>query len=187
MARFSAGLLPYRRTPAGIEVFLVHMAGPYWAHKDEGAWSIAKGEYHPDAEDPWAVARREFAEEVGRAAPHGPVVDIGEHRMPSGKRVRVFAVETDEDLAFVSSNLFEMEWPPRSGQMQEFPETDGAAWFDLPTALVKVVSGQVPILEAFAKTVGCVRSARPGWRSAPAMSRGRSRTGPASGPDRILL
>jgi predicted NUDIX family NTP pyrophosphohydrolase len=149
MARFSAGLLPYRNGPAGVEVFLVHMAGPYWQHKDEGAWSIAKGEYDPGVEDPWAVARREFAEEVGRPAPQGPAVDLGEHRMPSGKRVRVFAVETDEDLAFLSSNLFEMEWPPRSGRMQQFPETDGAAWFDLPTARMKLVSGQVPVLDLF--------------------------------------
>ena len=80
-------------------------------------------------------------------------MDLGEHRMPSGKRVRVFAVETDEELAFVSSNLFEMQWPPHSGRIQEFPETDGAGWFDLATALVKVVAGQVPILEAFAEAV----------------------------------
>lgn len=136
-----------------MEVFLVHMSGPYWAHKDDGAWSIAKGEYDPAIEQPEAVARREFAEEVGRPAPSGECRDAGEFRMPSGKRVRVFAVETDDDLSFVSSNLFTMEWPPRSGRMQEFPETDAAAWFDLETAQVKLVSGQVPVLAALAKAV----------------------------------
>ena len=110
-ARHSAGLLPWRRTAIGVEIFLVHMAGPYWAHKDDGAWSIAKGEYDPATEDAWAVAQREFGEEVGMPAPLGEPRDIGEHRMPSGKRVRVFVVETSEDLHFVSSNLFEMEWP----------------------------------------------------------------------------
>jgi predicted NUDIX family NTP pyrophosphohydrolase len=148
MARFSAGLLPYRRTDGGLEVFLVHMAGPYWAHKDEGAWSVAKGEYDPQVEDAWDVACREFEEEVGLPAPAGDVVDGGEHRMPSGKRVRVFALATRADLRFVSSNLFTMEWPPGSGAWQEFPETDGAAWFDLGTASRKIVSGQRALLAA---------------------------------------
>ena len=144
--RHSAGLLPWRRTAIGVEIFLVHMAGPYWAHKDDGAWSIAKGEYDPETEDPWAVAQREFGEEVGLPAPGGEPRDIGEHRMPSGKRVRVFLVETSEELHFVSSNMFEMEWPRGSGTIAEFPETDDARWFDLATAGRKLVSGQVPIL-----------------------------------------
>lgn len=149
MMRFSAGLLPFRRSDDGLVVFLVHMAGPYWAHKDDGAWSIAKGEYDPEAEDPWQVAQREFTEEVGLAPPPGPRIDIGEHVMPSGKRVRVFAVQTSVDLRFVSSNLFEMEWPRGSGQMAQFPETDGAGWFDLDSAEQKIVSGQRGILAQF--------------------------------------
>ena len=145
--RYSAGLLPWRRGEHGVQIFLVHMAGPYWAHKDDGAWSIAKGEYDPEFEDPWAVAQREFCEEVGIPAPPGESRDIGEHRMPSGKRVRVFLVETSQDFRFVSSNLFEMEWPRGSGTIAEFPETDDARWFDLETAGRKLVSGQVPILD----------------------------------------
>ena len=147
-ARHSAGLLPVRHTPTGPEVFLVHMAGPYWAHKDAGAWSIAKGEYDPITEEPWQVAVREFGEEVGMPAPDGPVTDVGEHRMPSGKRVRVYLVETTDDLRFVSSNLFSMQWPPGSGNFQDFPETDGADWFTLDEAAGKLLSGQVPILAA---------------------------------------
>ena len=147
-ARHSAGLLPVRHTPAGPEIFLVHMAGPYWAHKDAGAWSIAKGEYDPATEEPWQVAVREFGEEVGMPAPEGPVSDIGEHRMPSGKRVRVFVVETTQDLRFVSSNLFAMEWPRGSGRLEEFPETDGAQWFPLDEAARRLVSGQPAILTA---------------------------------------
>ncbi len=152
--RFSAGLVPVRRSADGLEVFLVHMAGPYWAHKDDGAWSIAKGEYDPTVEDARVVAAREFEEEVGRPAPGGEWLDAGETRMPSGKCVRAFAVETDEDLAFVSSNLFDMEWPPHSGQMQQFPETDNAQWFTLEDARVKIVSGQRPILEAVNSVIG---------------------------------
>ena len=148
--RHSAGLLPWRRAAQGVEVFLVHMAGPYWAHKDDGAWSIAKGEYDPVVEDPWEVAQREFDEEVGLPAPSGEPMDIGEHQMPSGKRVRVFLVQTDQDIHFVSSNLFEMEWPRGSGTIASFPETDDARWFDLDTARRKLVSGQTPILELVA-------------------------------------
>lgn len=151
--RFSAGLLPYRYGRAGVEVFLVHMAGPYWAHKDEGAWSIAKGEYDPATEDPWQVAQREFSEEVGVPAPDGTPEDLGEHRMPSGKRVWLFAVLTEVDLTFVSSNLFDLEWPPGSGVVRQFPETDGGAWFDLPAAAVKISSGQREILAHFAAAV----------------------------------
>lgn len=145
--RHSAGLLPWRRGAYGVEVFLVHMAGPYWAHKDDGAWSIAKGEYDPDHEDPWQVAQREFGEEVGLPAPPGDPTDIGEHLMPSGKRVRVFLVQTDQDLHFVSSNLFEMEWPRGSGVIAHFPETDDARWFPLEDSRRKLVSGQVPIVD----------------------------------------
>ncbi len=143
-AKFSAGLLPWRPGP---EVFLVHMAGPYWAHKEDGAWSVAKGEYDPAVEDPREVAAREFAEEVGMPAPVGQWLDLGVIRMPSGKRVRTYAVATEADLHFVSSNLFELEWPPGSGQVQQFPETDRAQWWDLTRARTKLVAGQLPILD----------------------------------------
>ena len=151
--RYSAGLLPYRTTGSA-EIFLVHMAGPFWAHKDDGAWSVAKGEYDPTTEEPWQVACREFEEEVGVPAPAGEVLDVGEHRMPSGKRVRVFAVRTDADLRFVSSNMFTLEWPHGSGEYREFPETDGAAWFDLATAQRKIMTGQRGILAAFTALQG---------------------------------
>lgn len=130
------------------------MAGPYWAHKDNGAWSIAKGEYDPTTEDPRAVAAREFQEEVGRTVPAGEWLDAGETAMPSGKRVRTFVVETDEELAFVSSNLFDLEWPPHSGHMQQFPETDNAAWFTIEVARVKIVSGQRQILQVVGDVMG---------------------------------
>ena len=153
-ARHSAGLLPMRRTTGGVEIFLVHMAGPYWAHKDVGSWSIAKGEYDPACEDPWQVALREFGEEVGMPAPEGPVTDLGEHRMPSGKRVRVFLVETTQGLRFASSNLFSMEWPPGSGRLEQFPETDDAAWYSLEEAASRLVSGQLAILAAVRAFLG---------------------------------
>lgn len=148
--KYSAGLLPYRRTAGVVEVFLVHMAGPYWAHKNDGAWSIAKGEYDPLTQDAWEVAQQEFFEEVGMPAPAGERTDLGEYRMPSGKRVRVFALRTAATLRFITSNPFEMEWPPGSGRMQQFPETDDAAWFGLDEAAVKIVRGQREIMSALA-------------------------------------
>jgi predicted NUDIX family NTP pyrophosphohydrolase len=150
---FSAGLVPFRSTDAGLVVFLVHMSGPFWAAKEDGAWSIAKGEYIPGEEEPRQVARREFMEEVGRPPPHGTYLDLGETRMRNGKRVRAFAVETDEELSFVASNLFTMEWPPGSGHMSEFPEVDRADWFTVAEARVAIVPGQQPILEEFVRVV----------------------------------
>lgn len=146
--RFSAGLLPYRSTDQGAEVFLVHMAGPIWGHRDDGSWSLAKGEYEPGLEDPADVAAREFTEEVGIPVPSGDWVDLGDVYMPrSHKTVRTYAVATAEHLAFVSSNLFEMEWPRGSGRIQQYPETDGAAWFSLAKSRSKILSGQLPILD----------------------------------------
>lgn len=146
--RYSAGLLPYRIRPSGPEVFLVHMAGPIWGHKDDGAWSVAKGEYNPEIEDPVEVAAREFAEEVGSPPPQGEWRDLGEiHMSRARKYVRTFAVATDEHLRFVSSNLFKMEWPPHSGQFRQFPETDAAAWFDTAVARQKLLTGQRPIID----------------------------------------
>ena len=153
--RYSAGLLPYRSSPDAPEVFLVHMAGPFWGHLDDGSWSLAKGEYDPEVEDPRDVAAREFTEEVGIPVPHGDWADLGEVYMPrSHKTVRTYAVATDDDLTFVSSNMFEMEWPRGSGQIQQFPETDDAGWFDLELAKRKILSGQLPIIDLLAEHLG---------------------------------
>ena len=145
----SAGLVIHRRRPGGpgTEVLLVHPGGPWWAGRDDGAWSIPKGEYGPD-EDPLGVARREFLEELGLDPPEGEVVDLGEVRQAGGKRVRAWALAGDLDVAVIRSNTFEIEWPPRSGTMRVFPEVDRAAWFPLEVAKTKVLSGQVPLLES---------------------------------------
>ena len=143
----SAGLLLYRVRDGAPEVLLGHMGGPFWARKDERAWSIPKGEYGDD-EDPLAAARREFVEETGSPPPDGEAVPLGEVRQSGGKRVVAWALEGDLDPATVRSNTFVMEWPPRSGRQQEFPEIDRAAWFDLDAARRKVVKGQVPLLDA---------------------------------------
>lgn len=137
----SAGILLYRRGDHGIEVLLGHMGGPFWARKDERAWSIPKGEYGP-GEDPLTVARREFEEEIGMPVPATEFVELGEVRQSGGKQVSVWAALGDLDASTTVSNTFELEWPPRSGRLQQFPEIDRAAWFDLATADTKVVSAQ---------------------------------------------
>ena len=144
--RTSAGILLYRMAPAGPEVLLGHMGGPFWARKDDGAWSIPKGEHGPD-EEPLAVARREFAEELGSPVPTAALIPLGELRVTSGKALTVWAGEGDLDAAAAVSNTFELEWPPRSGRVQEFPEIDRAAWFGLDEARAKLVKGQVPFLD----------------------------------------
>jgi len=146
VARTSAGILLYRRRPAGPEVLLGHMGGPFWAKKDDGGWSIPKGEHGPD-EDPLAVARREFEEELGSSVPTQELVPLGALRVTSGKVLTVWAAEGDLDAAAAQSNTFTVEWPPRSGRLQEFPEIDRAAWFGLEEARSKLVKGQVPFLD----------------------------------------
>jgi len=146
MPETSAGIMLFLRRPAGIEVLLVHPGGPYWARKDAGAWSIPKGLHEPD-EDPEAAARREFAEETG-LAPEGALIHLGAFRQPSGKLLVAYAGEGDFDPGRLVSNVFSIEWPPRSGRMQEFPEADRAAWFAPAEARLKLLKGQVPILEA---------------------------------------
>jgi predicted NUDIX family NTP pyrophosphohydrolase len=146
MPKRSAGLLLYRRRAAGPEVFLVHPGGPFWAKRDAGAWSLPKGEYSP-GEDALAAARREFAEETGLRLEGEPVA-LGSFRQSSAKTVDVWALEGDVDPVRLRSNTFTMEWPPRSGRMQELPEVDRAAWYALPEAARKLVKGQVVILEA---------------------------------------
>ena len=154
----SAGLLLYRRRQGRIEVLLGHMGGPFWARKDERAWSIPKGE-HPEAEDALAAARREFAEETGAPPPDGPTLDLGEVRQSGGKRVTAWAVEGDLDPAAVKSNTFLLEWPPRSGRRQEFPEIDRAGWFDLDTARRKIVKGQVALVDRLEERLSATEEA----------------------------
>jgi len=140
VAKRSAGLLPYRWRQGRLEVFLVHPGGPFWANKDQGAWSIPKGEYGPE-EDPLEAARREFQEETGFPAV-GKLVPLTPQRQPSGKIIAAWAIEMDLDPAALRSNTFQLTWPPHSGQIQEFPEVDRGAWFDLPTAREKIQPGQ---------------------------------------------
>ncbi|HTW13000.1 MAG TPA: NUDIX domain-containing protein [Solirubrobacteraceae bacterium] len=142
----SAGLLLHRVRDGQIEVLLAHMGGPFWAKKDDGAWSLPKGEYEP-AEDALTAARREFAEEMGSSPPAGPAVALGELRQPSGKVITAWALHGDFDPTTVRSNTFEIEWPPRSGRRQSFPEVDRVEWFALDTARQKLVRGQVPFLD----------------------------------------
>ena len=146
MAKTSAGLLLYRRSGLILEVFLVHPGGPFWARKDEGAWSIPKGEIEP-GEDPLARARREFAEETGFAVA-GEFRPLAPVRQAGGKVVHAWAVVGDADAAAIRSNRFSMEWPPRSGRSQEFPEIDRAAWFDLETARQKLNPAQRSLIDA---------------------------------------
>ena len=149
MPIISAGLLLYRRRGPATEVLLVHPGGPYWANKDDGAWSVPKGLVEP-GEDEHAAAWREFREETGlNPGTANSERDLGTFRLPSGKRLRLWAVEADCDPAALVSNLFELEWPPRSGQKQSFPEVDRAAWLGRSEAFAKISAGQRPALEAF--------------------------------------
>ena len=149
----SAGILAYRKGARGLEVLLVHPGGPFWRKKDNGAWSIPKGEI--DAADaPEQVARREFAEELGPSASIGPLQALGEVRQRGGKRVIAFAGEGHFDPAALASNTFDIEWPPRSGRRQNFPEVDRAEWFDIEFARTKMLSGQVELLDRLLAIAG---------------------------------
>ena len=152
MAAKSAGILVYKRAADGIRVFLVHPGGPFWAKKDQGAWSIPKGEFE-EGEDGLTTARREFHEEVGQKI-DGDFVALTPIRQPGGKMVYAWAVEGDVDADNVKSNDFEMEWPPKSGRKQRFPEVDRGAWFALDEARSRIMTGQRPILEELATLVG---------------------------------
>ena len=149
--RTSAGLVLYRRTPV-LQILLGHMGGPYWARKDDGAWSIPKGEYG-DGEDAFTAARREFEEELGSPPPDGGYHELGEVRQTNGKVVVAWAVEGDLDADAIVSNTFELQWPPRSGRTQQFPEVDRAAWFELEAARPKLVKGQAQLLDRLAATL----------------------------------
>ena len=147
MTRRSAGLLLYRRRGDALEVLLAHPGGPLWAAKDEGAWSLPKGEADPGELDDEAVARREFEEETGHPAPAGPSTALGDVRLRSGKVIRAWALEGDLDPALATSSTFELEWPPRSGRRREFPEVDRVAWFDPPTARRKLNPAQAAFVD----------------------------------------
>jgi predicted NUDIX family NTP pyrophosphohydrolase len=144
--RTSAGILLWRLRKGAVEVLLAHNGGPYWARKDHGHWTIPKGEVEP-GEELSAVARREFAEETGHDVPDGPLIDLGQIRQKSGKVVLGWAVEGDLDPATAVSNTYEMEWPPRSGRTQSFPEIDRVEWFDLEEARSRLKEAQVPFLD----------------------------------------
>jgi predicted NUDIX family NTP pyrophosphohydrolase len=152
MPQRSAGILLYRRRGPEVEVLLVHPGGPFWARKDEGAWSIPKGVYEL-GEDPLAAARREFEEETG-ARSEGEAVPLGSFRQSAAKIVDVWAVGGDFDPAGLESNTFTMEWPPRSGNMREVPEVDRAEWFTPEAALRKLLKGQRPVIEALLRHLG---------------------------------
>lgn len=153
MAKKSAGLLMYRYRDVKLEVFLVHPGGPFWAKKDEGAWSIPKGEY-ADEEDPFTAAAREFKEETGFEA-DGHFIPLWPIKQPSGKIISAWAVEGDCRADTIKSNTFTLEWPPRSGRQAEFPEVDRAAWFFVEQAKKKILKGQVGFIEQLCSLVKC--------------------------------
>ncbi|MDT5350239.1 MAG: hypothetical protein QOH91_3526 [Mycobacterium sp.] len=146
MPKLSAGLLLYRARGGVVEVLIAHPGGPFWARKDDGAWSIPKGEYD-DGDDPWLAAQREFSEELGLPVPAGPRIDLGALKQPSGKVVTTFAVEADLDITEARSNTFELEWPKGSGRMREFPEVDRVGWFPVAQARTKLLKGQRAFLD----------------------------------------
>ncbi|MGY4651109.1 NUDIX domain-containing protein [Mycobacterium sp. URHB0021] len=152
MPKLSAGLLLYRITVDGVEVLIGHPGGPFWARKDDGAWSIPKGEYL-DGEDPWTVAQREFREELGKIPPDGPRIDFAPLKQPSGKVITAFAVRGDLDLEGTFSNTFELEWPKGSGRVMEFPEIDRVAWFPVSRAAEKLLKGQRPLLDCLLRAL----------------------------------
>jgi predicted NUDIX family NTP pyrophosphohydrolase len=142
----SAGILAFRLGEGALEVLLIHPGGPFWAKKDAGSWSIPKGLYTED-EDALVAAKREFEEETG-LKPVGDFIELGAFRQLSGKTISAWAIENDFDISAFKSNTFSMEWPPRSGRIQEFPEADRAQWFGAAEARRKITKGQVPIVDA---------------------------------------
>ncbi|MEU9168022.1 NUDIX domain-containing protein [Streptomyces sp. NPDC048420] len=149
--RTSAGLLLFRHTGDGLEVLLGHMGGPFFARRDAGAWTVPKGEYEPASEPAWDAARREFQEELGLAPPDREAVPLGEVRQTNGKVVTAWAIEADLDPAAVVPGVFSMEWPPKSGRTQEFPELDRVAWFGLDRARAVIVKAQAAFLDRLAE------------------------------------
>ncbi len=148
----SAGLILYRKTTKNTEIFLVHPGGPFWKNKDEGAWSIPKGEFTSD-EEPLTAAIREFKEETGISI-DGNFREFQPVVIKSGKKIFAWAIEKDVNEKNVISNSFEMEWPPKSGKMQSFPEVDRAGWFTLSVAKIKISQGQLPLLQQLEQLIG---------------------------------
>lgn len=153
MSKRSAGILLFRRTSGPVEVLIAHMGGPLWARKDEAAWSIPKGEYLPD-EPAEQAAEREFTEELGLPVPAGERIALGEVTQRGGKSVTAWAIEADLDPAAVTPGTFQLEWPPRSGRLQDFPEVDRVGWFTIEDARPRLVSAQREFLDRLADAVG---------------------------------
>jgi len=157
MPKKSAGLLLFRLNSEVIEVLLVHPGGPFWRKKDEGAWTIPKGEFNED-EEPLVAAKREFEEETGSKPPDGNYIPLKPVKQANGKLVHAFAVEAEFDPAGLKSNTFLTEWPPRSLRMQEFPEVDRAEWFTPEVARRKILAGQVPLIDELLRRVRSKRA-----------------------------
>jgi predicted NUDIX family NTP pyrophosphohydrolase len=150
--KISAGLLMYRDAGDQPEVLLVHLGGPYWRRKDDGAWTFPRGQVETE-EDPMAAAIREFTEETGWP-PHGPYFSLGEVRQRSGKIIRAWACSGSFDVATLRSNLFEIEWPPKSGRNAQFPEIDRAGYFSIPDAKKKIMGAELPFLTRLGEQLG---------------------------------
>jgi predicted NUDIX family NTP pyrophosphohydrolase len=153
MKKHSAGIIVFRRSGPEVEVLLGHMGSPWWVKKDIGAWSIPKGLIE-EGEDPLDTAKREFSEELGLEIPDAELIQLGSIEQPNNKTVSAWAVEGDMDVGEIQSNTLKVEWPPRSGQMQDFPEIDKAGWFSLPDAAQKAVQGQSQLFERLAEHLG---------------------------------
>jgi predicted NUDIX family NTP pyrophosphohydrolase len=153
MKKQSAGIMLYKLTKKGPQVLLVHPGGPFWARKDAGAWSIPKGEFEA-GEEPLSAAQRECQEELGQSLPDGELIDLGTVKLSSGKQIFAWALKGELDPKSVKSNTFELEWPPKSGKTETFPEVDKAAWFSLEAARIKLNKGQVPFIDTLADTLG---------------------------------
>jgi predicted NUDIX family NTP pyrophosphohydrolase len=151
MPKQSAGILLYRNINDEPEVFLVHPGGPFFKNKDDGSWSIPKGEFL-DNEEPLAAAKREFMEETGQSI-DGRFIELSPVKLKSGKIIFAWAVESDIDHEIIVSNHFEMEWPPKSGKMTSFPEIDRAAWFDMAAAKIKIIPAQVPLIDELGSAI----------------------------------
>lgn len=159
MKKQSAGILLYRMAKQGPQVLLVHPGGPFWAKKDLGAWSIPKGEFE-EGETPLTAARREFHEETSFTLPPREPLSLGTAKLSSGKLIHAWALMGDANATSMKSNMFSMEWPPKSGVEQEFPEVDKAAWYTLDEARAKINKGQVPFIETLAEHLGASLAAQ---------------------------
>jgi predicted NUDIX family NTP pyrophosphohydrolase len=153
MPKQSAGILLYKGDGVGTKVLLVHPGGPFWAKKDKAAWSIPKGEF-VEGEEPVIAAKREFREELGQDAPTSELIELGSAKQPSGKMVYMWTCQADLDVSRVVSNTVQIEWPPKSGRQQNFPEVDKAQWCTLAQAREKLVKGQVVFIERLAEILG---------------------------------